>query len=49
MAIYEFRCPECGRVIELRRNIGDYVAYCPECGAPMAHNPVNLYARTDWL
>ena len=49
MAVYEFKCPDCGRIVELRREIGDFSAFCPDCGKLMEHTPVYLYARTDWL
>jgi putative FmdB family regulatory protein len=36
MPIYEYRCPKCSKVHELRQNLYDTDARkCPECSEPM--------------
>ena len=45
MPIYEYRCQECGHVVEkLVRGGQEPKVQCPQCGSPKVHKAISLFS-----
>ena len=49
MALYEYKCAECGERFDLRRpmSAADDVAECPECGSSTSRRVISNFASIN--